>query len=83
MSGRRAEVAFLHVMKTGGMTMRRVLASVYGEGFHVADDPDLDAMAMYGVTFSFKDSFDVMDMRSTGGGDCAYDIDFPAGKSMS
>jgi len=41
-------------------------------------DPDLAAMPMYGVTFSFKDSFDVMDMRSTGGGDCAYDIDFPA-----
>ena len=41
-------------------------------------DPDLAAMPMYGVTFSFKDSFDVMDMRSTGGGDAAYDIDFPA-----
>ena len=40
--------------------------------------PDLQAMPMYGVTFSFKDSFDVMDMRSTGGGDCAYDMDFPA-----
>src|SRR6202044_1136340 len=33
---------------------------------------------MYGVTFSFKDSFDTRDMRSTGGGDAAYDIDFPA-----
>ena len=41
-------------------------------------EPDLEAMPMYGVTFSFKDSFDVMDMRSTGGGDAAYDIDFPA-----
>ena len=33
---------------------------------------------MYGVVFSFKDSFDTKDMRSTGGGDAAYDIDFPA-----
>jgi amidase len=41
-------------------------------------NPDLDAMPMYGVVFSFKDSFDVKDMRSTGGGDAAYDIDMPA-----
>jgi len=40
--------------------------------------PDLDIMPMYGVVFSFKDSFDTKDMRSTGGGDAAYDIDFPA-----
>jgi Asp-tRNA(Asn)/Glu-tRNA(Gln) amidotransferase A subunit family amidase len=33
---------------------------------------------MYGVVFSFKDSFDTKDMRSTGGGDARYDIDFPA-----
>ena len=33
---------------------------------------------MYGVVFSFKDSFDTKDMRSTGGGDAAYDIDFPS-----
>src|SRR5262249_26510678 len=32
-------------------------------------NPDLDAMPMYGVVFSFKDSFDTKDMRSTGGGD--------------
>jgi amidase len=41
-------------------------------------NPDFEKMAMYGVVFSFKDSFDVKDMRSTGGGDAAYDIDFPA-----
>ena len=35
-------------------------------------------MPMYGVVFSFKDPFDTKDMRSTGGGDAAYDIDFPA-----
>jgi amidase len=41
-------------------------------------NPDLEKMPMYGVVFSFKDSFDTMDMRSTGGGDARYDIDFPA-----
>ena len=41
-------------------------------------DPDLGAMPMYGVVFSFKDPFDTKDMRSTGGGDADYDIDFPA-----
>jgi Asp-tRNA(Asn)/Glu-tRNA(Gln) amidotransferase A subunit family amidase len=41
-------------------------------------DPDLETMPMYGIVFSFKDSFDTKDMRSTGGGDAAYDIDFPA-----
>ena len=41
-------------------------------------NPDLEKMPMYGVVFSFKDSFDTEDMRSTGGGDAAYDIDFPA-----
>ena len=41
-------------------------------------NPDLEAMPMYGVVFSFKDPFDTRDMRSTGGGDAAYDIDFPA-----
>ena len=40
--------------------------------------PDLEAMPMYGVVFSFKDPFDTKDMRSTSGGDAAYDIDFPA-----
>ena len=41
-------------------------------------NPDLDKMPMYGVVFSFKDPFDTKDMRSTGAGDAAYDIDFPA-----
>ena len=41
-------------------------------------NPDLEAMPMYGVVFAFKDSFDTKDMRSTGGGDARYDIDFPA-----
>ncbi len=41
-------------------------------------DPDLEAMPMYGVVFSFKDPFDTTDMRSTGGADARFDIDFPA-----
>jgi amidase len=41
-------------------------------------NPDFETMPMYGVVFSFKDSFDTADMRSTGGGDAAYDMDFPA-----
>jgi amidase len=41
-------------------------------------NPDLAKLPMYCVVFSFKDSFDTKDMRSTGGGDAHYDIDFPA-----
>jgi amidase len=40
--------------------------------------PNLAAMPMYCVPFSFKDPFDTADMRTTGGGDARYDIDFPA-----
>jgi amidase len=48
------------------------LDAIYGR------HPDLEKMPMYGVVFSFKDSFDTKDMRSTGGGDARYDIDVPA-----
>ncbi len=48
------------------------LDATYGQ------NPDLEMMPMYGVVFSFKDPFDTKDMRSTGGGDARYDIDFPA-----
>src|SRR6476619_4200301 len=41
-------------------------------------NPDLEKLPMYGVVFSFKDPFDTKDMRSTGGGDAHYDMDFPA-----
>jgi amidase len=40
--------------------------------------PDLQALPMYCIPFSFKDPFDTKDMRSTGGADARYDIDFPA-----
>jgi amidase len=48
------------------------LDAAYGQ------NPPLDEMPMYGVVFSFKDPFDTKDMRTTAGGDAAYDIDFPA-----
>jgi Asp-tRNA(Asn)/Glu-tRNA(Gln) amidotransferase A subunit family amidase len=41
-------------------------------------NPDLEKLPMYGVVFSFKDPFDTKDMRTTAGGDAAYDIDVPA-----
>jgi amidase len=41
-------------------------------------NPPLDELPMYGVVFSFKDPFDTKDMRTTGGGDARYDIDFAA-----
>jgi Asp-tRNA(Asn)/Glu-tRNA(Gln) amidotransferase A subunit family amidase len=41
-------------------------------------DPDLDAMPLYCIPFSFKDPYDTKDMRTTAGADAAYDIDFPA-----
>ena len=41
-------------------------------------NPDLQNLPMYCVPFSFKDPYDVKDLRSTGGADARYDIDFPA-----
>lgn len=41
-------------------------------------NPDLEAMPLYGVVFSFKDPFDTKDMRSTGAADARYDMDAPA-----
>jgi amidase len=41
-------------------------------------NPDLAKLPMYCVAFTFKDSYDTRDMRSTGGADANYDIDFPA-----
>jgi amidase len=41
-------------------------------------NPDLANLPMYCIAFSFKDSYDTKDMRSTGGADANYDIDFPA-----
>ena len=41
-------------------------------------NPPLEDLPLYGAVFSFKDAFDTKDMRSTGGADANYDIDFPA-----
>jgi amidase len=41
-------------------------------------NPDLQKLPMHCVVFTFKDSYDTKDMRSTGGADANYDIDFPA-----
>jgi amidase len=41
-------------------------------------NPPLGELPLYGVVVSLKDPFDTCDMRTTGGGDAAYDIDFPA-----
>jgi Asp-tRNA(Asn)/Glu-tRNA(Gln) amidotransferase A subunit family amidase len=40
--------------------------------------PDLAALPMYCIPFSFKDPFDTKDMRTTAAADARYDIDFPA-----
>jgi Asp-tRNA(Asn)/Glu-tRNA(Gln) amidotransferase A subunit family amidase len=40
--------------------------------------PDLAGLPMYCIPFSFKDPYDTKDIRSTGGADARYDIDFPA-----
>ncbi len=40
--------------------------------------PDLAALPMYCIPFSFKDPFDTMDMRTTAAADARYDMDFPA-----
>ncbi|MGB8324280.1 MAG: amidase family protein [Candidatus Acidiferrum sp.] len=45
---------------------------------HYGTNPDLAKMPMYCVAFTFKDSYDTKDMRSTGAADANYDIDFPA-----
>ncbi len=41
-------------------------------------NPDLNALPMYCIPFSFKDPFDTMDMHTAAGADARYDIDFPA-----
>jgi len=40
--------------------------------------PDLAALPMYCIPFSFKDPFETKDMRSTGAADARFDIDVPA-----
>jgi hypothetical protein len=35
---------FLHVSKTGGMTFRKILSTIYGDSLHVMDDPSFEAI---------------------------------------
>ena len=37
-------MAFIHVMKTGGMTFRSLLSALYGSQFHVCESPDLPSI---------------------------------------
>lgn len=41
-------------------------------------NPDLQTLPMYCIPFSFKDPYEVKDLRSTGGADARYDMDFAA-----
>ena len=43
-SGLAKKAVFLHVMKTGGMTFRRILSSIYGDSFHVVENPEIEAV---------------------------------------
>lgn len=38
------KVVFFHVMKTGGMTFRRVLSSIYADKFHVVENPEIESV---------------------------------------
>lgn len=38
------KVLFLHLLKTGGMTFRGILASIYGESFHVCANPSIESI---------------------------------------
>ena len=38
------KAVFFHIMKTGGMTFRRILSSIYGESFHVVENPEIEAV---------------------------------------
>ena len=38
------KTVFFHVMKTGGMTFRGILSSIYGDRFHVCADPSLSSV---------------------------------------
>ena len=39
------KVVFFHIMKTGGMTFRRVLSSIYEDKFHVVENPGIESVA--------------------------------------
>jgi hypothetical protein len=38
------KVVFFHIMKTGGVTFRHVLSSIYRDSFHIVTNPDFDSV---------------------------------------
>jgi hypothetical protein len=44
-SNQSRKVVFFHILKTGGMTFRGMLSSIYGKSFHVCDDPSIQSVA--------------------------------------
>lgn len=40
-----SKVVFFHVMKAAGMTFRGILQKLYGDQFHVVEDPEVDRIA--------------------------------------
>jgi hypothetical protein len=42
---RPRKTVFFHLLKTGGITFRGVLASIYGDAFHVCDNPSIESVA--------------------------------------
>lgn len=38
------KAVFFHIMKTGGMTFRRILSTIYGDSFHVVENPEIESI---------------------------------------
>jgi len=38
------KTVFFHLLKTGGMTFRGILRSIYGDAFHICGDPSIEAV---------------------------------------
>ncbi len=45
------KTVFFHIMKTGGMTFRRILSSIYGDSFYVIENPEIEAIGKSLKTF--------------------------------
>ena len=52
------KVVFFHIMKTGGMTFRRILSSIYEDKFHVVENPEVES-----ITKSLK-NFDCIEFHT-------------------
>jgi len=38
------KAVFFHVMKTGGMTFRRILSTIYEDKFHIVENPEIESV---------------------------------------